>query len=888
MNDMVGYAAIDSSPLGFAHQRILLTQAGELIDVEYIHFNRAYELIMGKESQELKGQKNNSGFEEHLEFVAALTEHKSELIAGNQVEFERYFKTLEKQLHIKLIPHQRQTFFCWVEDVSSESLIERQLQEKIDQYRLITQNMSDGVALNRDGRIEYFSPSYTKLLGYSQEEAYAMEFDEILFKVHPDDRQGVKDAVDTAIRQKRSTTTYKYRVRQKSGEYTWIEDRVKINYDEQDKLLSIIINCRDINEQVFYEQTLKDTKEKFKNIFENANDGIYIHAVTKENMPGHFIEVNNTALETLGYTIEDLRRMTPKDVVNPSKHLTIEGTMKRLLEKGEHIFRTEFLTKDGKIIPVEISSKLYTLNGERTIISISRDISSELQSQRIQNEQRALLQSVLDALPGKLRVMNSDYKVIASNTHMPSNTSEGSEDEDCFRLFHSRDFPCEDCHIDELEATDKPITKVYYDNKVGKDFKAFKLFLAPVKDHMGNKLGIIEYSVDITELKAAQRKAEEANLAKTEFMMNMSHELRTPLNGILGFSSILASTELSAEQREFIKAIEVSGKNLLNIVSDILNFTKIDANKFILKHEEVDLKALLNASFKLVNEEASKKGIRAEMILDEKIPRFVMTPLVSLNQILNNLLINAVKFTDEGTIALEAELIGTSENSAQVLFRVADTGIGIAEDMKERIFESFTQADTTMTRKYGGIGLGLTITNSLLKLMGSHIELKSTPKVGSVFSFTINFELPQGDARSSRVDKSDLKPAEIDKDKKPLKVLIVEDNSINLKLNRMIVQRSFPQAKIVCASNGKEAVEEFIRERPQIILMDIRMPVLNGFEATEKIRQIEGDNWHTKIIALSADAREDNIKIGLLSGFDAYLVKPASDEEITNQIKKLL
>lgn len=1057
--DALGYAAIEHSPFGFAHQRMILTRTGEVEDIEFIHVNKVFARIIGKTSQELKGQKNSNIFKENTEFMDMMDNYRTGLIAGNQIEFEDYYKVLGKRLRVKLIPHEGLTFFCWVEDVTSEHVlmenasdifqeidispakslerfcalthasfgvfltffqekkktspavfsrlnaedeplkrklfdifntvafnrellknaentisldflrqaitqeslkkelkealkpyhhyifqafllkspdgleglfvslrpktneeiniellkiyieqvgimkyadrmkavkrhVERRLQEKLDQYSLITENMSDGIALMRDGKVEYFSPSYAKLFGYSTQEAHELNFDAIISKIHPDDRQKISDITHRASKEKQQSVTHRFRVRQKSDAYAWVEDRVKINYDDKGNQVAIIINARDITNQVFSEESFKDAEEKFRKIFDNANDALYIHGITDQNIPGRFLEANKLALDRLGYSIEELKKMTPMDIQNPSGQVEVRKRMKTILETGKHRFKSENVTKTGEIIPVEVSSQLFTLKGKKAIVSISRDIRSELEALRIQNEQRALLQSVLDALPGKLRVVGTNYKVLVSNNKQLESSSRAHtssknlENPDCFKLFYSRDTPCDNCQFDDILATDKPITKVYYRNENSdKKPKAFKLLLAPVIDHQGKKIGVVEYSVEITELKAAQRKAEELNLAKSDFMMNMSHELRTPLNGILGFSSILANTQLTQEQMEFVKSIEVSGKNLLNIVSDILNFTKMDAKKFELKHEEVDLTTVLNAAHHLVKESAAKKGIQTQLIVDEKIPRFVITDPVSLRQIINNLLINAVKFTDKGTITLEAKLLKRVENSIEILFSVADTGIGIANDMKDKIFESFTQADTTMTREYGGIGLGLTITNSLLKLMDSHIDLTSTPKKGSVFSFKINFKLPES---GSITDNSAKTPPLSEAVKKNLNVLIVEDNEINLKLNRLIIKQNFPQVTISCAVNGKEAVEMFIRKRPQIILMDIRMPVLNGFEATEKIRQIEGDNWQTKIIALSADAAVDNIKISLLSGFDAYIVKPASDQEIINQIKKIL
>jgi len=392
----------------------------------------------------------------------------------------------------------------------------------------------------------------------------------------------------------------------------------------------------------------------------------------------------------------------------------------------------------------------------------------------------------------------------------------------------------------------------------------------------------VQYENELVETK---KRIEKANSVKTEFMMNMSHELRTPLNGILGFSSLLKGTDLDNEQLEYISNIEVSGRRLLGIVNDILDFTKIQTYKMKITHEPVMIREMLGSLINMISRTAEDKNIETLLEFDDNIPEKVCVDKIKLSQILSNLLMNALKFTEKGKIILKAVLFTRNHSKAIIRFSVLDTGIGIDPSVKKLIFESFTQADSSLSRQYGGTGLGLSISNGILNLMDSRLNLTSESGKGSEFSFILTLEIC--DEKNEPVDSEKQQKETVNPDYKQLKILIVEDNQINLKLNETIVRRHYPYAKIFEAMNGKEAIENHMKNHADLILMDVRMPEMNGLESTRIIRKNLKDN-DVIIIGLSAEAHKDKIYEGIASGMDDYITKPVIPNELIKIINKYI
>jgi len=391
--------------------------------------------------------------------------------------------------------------------------------------------------------------------------------------------------------------------------------------------------------------------------------------------------------------------------------------------------------------------------------------------------------------------------------------------------------------------------------------------------------------LDITKRKEAEEAikgreyAEAANKAKSEFLANMSHEIRTPLNGIIGFTDLLMKTELGEIQQKHMITVNQSANSLLGIVNDILDFSKIEAGKLDLHIEKHHVKELMDQIMDLIFYESNQKKLRLELNIATNIPAYFWVDIIRLKQILINLLANAVKFTDNGFVKLDVSLVAENNKSTDTIrFAVIDSGIGIMEKNKEKIFKAFSQEDGSTTKKFGGTGLGLTISNKLLALMGSHLNLSSELGVGSSFYFDLDLKTSNDSTKPLKVvSNPDYASNDIilktNSKFKNLKIMLVEDNKINMLLLKTIIKNIIPEAHIFEIPNGLEATLEFETLNPHIIFMDIQMPLMNGYQATKVIRNLKlGKN--IPIIAVTAGAEKEEKEKCIRTGMNDYISKP--------------
>ena len=429
----------------------------------------------------------------------------------------------------------------------------------------------------------------------------------------------------------------------------------------------------------------------------------------------------------------------------------------------------------------------------------------------------------------------------------------------------------------------------------------FLFSLSAVRDGSGKSTYAIAQFNDITSRKQAEhaltlahKQALAASRMKSEFVANMNHEIRTPLNGVLGLTELLADTDVIHEHPEYIAGLRTSGQALMSVVNQVLDFSKLDAGKLELHPEDFEPTMLVQQTIAFVASGAGRKGLSLNTWIDPRVPACLRADASRIRGVLANLLSNAVKFTDvSGEVAVR---VSASGEDPQVLrFEVTDTGIGIEPGVLEHIFEPFQQADSSTTRRYGGTGLGLTITRQLVELMGGSIEVKSSPGTGSTFSFQVPCDAgaEPSNIRSRANGSARTQPASLDSrhrkvsspaSAKDVQVLLAEDDQINQLVAGQLLERAGCRVEI--ASNGIEAVALATAHDYHVVFMDCQMPDLDGYEATRALRRHEGSDRHVPIVAMTAHTMQGDRERCLACGMDDYVTKPLMPDELDRIVSR--
>lgn len=415
------------------------------------------------------------------------------------------------------------------------------------------------------------------------------------------------------------------------------------------------------------------------------------------------------------------------------------------------------------------------------------------------------------------------------------------------------------------------------------------------KNENGQVLGVVIVARDVTDQKRivtelnnakelaelantiaqkATRKAEDAVKAKQQFLSNMSHEIRTPMNAIIGFTKVILKTELTPKQKEYLTAIKISGDALIVLINDILDLAKVDAGKMTFEQIPFKMESSIFAMLHLFETKIQEKNLKLNIEYDDSIPKVLLGDPVRLHQIILNLVSNAVKFTKKGVITVSVKLIDEDDEKTKISFAISDTGIGIEKSKLEKIFENFQQASSGTSRLYGGTGLGLAIVKQLTHAQGGVIHVESEVSKGSTFSFTLDFP------KTTECTENDFEMPELDVALKNINVLVAEDIPLNQLLMKTILDDFGFECNI--ASNGKIAIEKLETEHFDVVLMDLQMPEMNGFEATEYIRTIL--KLDIPIIALTADVTTVDLAKCTAVGMNDYIAKPVDERVLYSKI----
>jgi PAS domain S-box-containing protein len=598
------------------------------------------------------------------------------------------------------------------------------------------------------------------------------------------------------------------------------------------------------------------------------------------------LDVNDTMVEKYGYTKDEFLKMKitelrPKDEVE--KVMQDVENVKNGIEK---VSEWSHKLKNGEIIDVEISAKTIEYSGEKARLVLIKDITKSkiIQEQLKESEKEHRLFFENNPIP-MFVFSEKTHKIVEVNKTME--IKYGYSNEDFFNL-HLINEPLYKSICEIIKSGNNVENEYSHVIKSG-NFIIVKAKTTDIKfktepAKLVSLNDITKIKLNEMALEDAKRLALKAKKYQSQFLSNMSHEIRTPMNGILGMTRLLRKTKLTKDQEKYTKAIFTSADNLMVIINEILDFSKIEAGKLTIEHIPFNLKELAHIWEETLKLRADDNNISFNINIDADVPNNLIGDPIRLNQVIYNLAGNAIKFTKKGEVNINIYTVKTKQDKVDIQFDVKDSGIGIPSDKLEKIFSSFSQASTSTTREYGGTGLGLTITKQLIELQDGEVWVESELGEGSTFSFVLTYNIQERDISQSIY--SDEFENNTESPIAGLNVLLVEDHDINQMLATTVLEGW--DFKVDLAENGLEAIEKVANENYDVILMDIHMPKMDGYEATKQIRKKLKNN--TPVIAMTASAKIGDNKKCFEVGMDDYITKPFDPEllleKITRQIKK--
>jgi PAS domain S-box-containing protein len=731
------------------------------------------------------------------------------------------------------------------------------------------------VAVDRNLNVRTWNPAAERLLGWSEAELLGKPMPTI-----PEARQELFRALFEKVREGGTQEPCETQRVRKDGSLVDVITSPGVLRDASGEITGFMGVLTDITERKQADENLRKAHEMVRAVVEaspiaitalDGDDNVVLYSPAAEKMFGW------SAAEVLGKPLPYVRRESSEG------HKAI---LARALA-GESLTNVELRRqrKDGTWVDFLLSTApMFDAQGKVVAqLGVMSDITERKQAEQALQESQARLQTIVDSVQTGILIIDPDTHRIVDINPVALRLIGAPRHQVVGEVCHKFICPAErgSCPVSDLEQVVENSERVLL-TASGERRKIIKT-VVPVA--IGGRKHLLESFIDITDrkqaeedLRIAKEAAEAASRAKSDFLANMSHEIRTPMNGIIGMTELALDTPLNSEQRDYLLMVRDSADSLLTLINDVLDFSKIEVGKLTLDPTEFDLHDALTNTLRLLSVRASEKGLEVAWSAHEGVPERVRGDAGRVRQIIVNLVGNAIKFTQQGEVVVEVEVESRRDDNVLLHFTVRDTGIGIAPDKQQVIFEAFTQADSSMTRQYGGTGLGLTICSRLVQMMGGKMWLESAPGEGSTFHFTARFELPHAKAVDTRPS-----PAV---DLRGVPVLVVDDNSTNRKILEAMLKRWLMAPELACdGAQGLLALERAASAGAPfpLVLLDAQMPEMDGFSIVERIRQNPRLAGATIMMLTSAGERGDVTRCREL-GIAVYLVKPIRQSELLEAI----
>lgn len=777
-------------------------------------------------------------------------------------------------------------------DVTDRLEAEAALRESRERLRLIVDSIAEGVILfNAQGQVVFWSKGAERLLGISAMEALGHS---VISRAWPTvDEHGVPLAPgehpsEVTLHTGRPVYDQIIGVRRENGPPSWLSLNSRPVRDAQGNVCGAAVSCLDVSDRVSAEKALRESEEKHHALASATFEAIFI----SEN--GVCVETNQAASDMFGYRYDELIGIFGTDVISED---TCHIVRENMLSGCEHPYEAVGVRKDGSRFPAQFQGRMFQYRGKPVRVTAVRDLTEQKRAEerlaRRERQYRLLAENVEDVIflagidlqfsyvsPSVQRLLGYSVAEVLAMSMEAVLTPEALR-------------TVREAQTRRQNALTRGETDLV--NRVDLEMRRkdgttlwVEVVTRSMLDEKGEVVGVVGLARNIDERKRmddrlvfAKEAAEAASRAKSEFLANMSHEIRTPLNGVLGMLQLLGGSEQPPEAAEMIDTALECGRGLVSLINDILDLSQIEAGAAELCPRVFSLAKTLDSVRSVFEHEAVRRGVGLSWRISPDVPDSLRGDEGRLRQILFNLLGNAMKFTDSGEVALWVGRLPSKEAPGMVrlLFQVRDTGIGIPDDRLRDIFEPFTQADGSYTRRYGGAGLGLAIVRRLVRLMGGALNIDTEQGRGSDICFSLRFEVAQGEQPAvGSLPKNGVEC-------RPLRVLFAEDDRVGrIMVRRMLERMGHTCVAVEC---GAEALRELLRGGFDCAVLDIQMPDKSGLEVVSELHSRLDASQVPPMVALTAHAMSGDREAFLAAGMDAYLSKPVNMEELRETLERL-